>query len=84
MAAKTPHAYNSFTVIMNAKFEWFGFSVARKHIYFYLVLIATSLCVNNLKDSLLGAAVFENAATEQLDQWRDQMSEGEDSLALSR
>ena len=65
---------------MNAKFEWFGFAVARKHIYFYLLLIGTSLCANSMKESLLGAAVFDSPATEQLEQWRDQMSEGEGSL----
>ena len=66
---------------MNAKFEWFGLSVARKHIYFYLLLIATSIFTNNVKESLLGADVFSNETTEQLERWGDQLSEGEDSLA---
>jgi hypothetical protein len=39
---------------MNAKFEWFGFSVARKHVYFYAILAATTLAANSVKDSLIG------------------------------
>jgi len=35
---------------MNAKFEWFGFSVARKHVYFYSLLIVGSIFANTVKD----------------------------------
>ena len=36
---------------MNAKFKWFGFSVTRKHVYVYAMLLATSLFANTIKDS---------------------------------
>jgi hypothetical protein len=38
---------------MDAKFEWFGFSVARKHIYFYTLLILCSIFANGMKEQLL-------------------------------
>ena len=66
---------------MNAKFEWFGFSVARRHVYFYLALIATSLCANTMKDSLLGENVLDSRTTEQLAEMRQQLDSAEDSLA---
>ena len=67
---------------MNAKFEWFGFSVARRHVYFYLALIATSLCANSMKDSLLGQNVLlDSRATAQLDEMRQQMENAPDPLA---
>jgi hypothetical protein len=66
---------------MNAKFEWFGFSVARRHVYFYLALIATSLCANSLKDSLLGENVLDSRTTEQLTEMRQQLGHAEDSFA---
>jgi hypothetical protein len=69
--------------MMNAKFEWFGFSVARKHVYFYVLLIATSLAANTMKESLLGGAVFAEETREQLAHWSDQLSAGEQSLASS-
>ena len=58
---------------MNAKFEWFGFSVARRHVYFYLALISTSLCANSIKDSLLGENVLDLKTTEQLAEMRQQL-----------
>lgn len=64
---------------MNAKFQWFGFSVARKHIYFYTLLIATSLFANTLKDSLLGGPVIASETTQQLAEFRAQW-EAEQSL----
>ena len=66
---------------MNAKFEWFGFSVARRHVYFYLALIATSLCANTMKDSLLGENVLDSRTTEQLAEMRQQLEDAQDSLA---
>ena len=66
---------------MNAKFEWFGFSVARRHVYFYLALITTSLCANSMKDSLLGETVLDSRTSEQLAEMRQQMENTEDSLA---
>ena len=66
---------------MNAKFEWFGLSVARRHVYFYLALITTSLCANSMKDSLLGETVLDSRTTEQLAEMRQQMDNADDSLA---
>jgi hypothetical protein len=66
---------------MNAKFEWFGFSVPRRHVYFYTVLIATSLFANTLKDSLLGGPMLDTAATDQLTQLREQFNDAPDPFA---
>ena len=66
---------------MNAKFQWFGFSVARRHVYFYLALITTSLCANSMKDSLLGESMLDSRTTQQLAEMRQQLDEAEDSLA---
>jgi hypothetical protein len=66
---------------MNAKFEWFGFSVARRHVYFYLALIATSLCANTMKDSLLGQNVLDSRTIEQLAEMRQQLDTAQDTLA---
>ena len=66
---------------MNAKFEWFGFSVARRHVYFYLALITTSLCANTMKDSLLGENVLDSRTVAQLEELREHMAEAEDSIA---
>jgi hypothetical protein len=67
--------------MMNAKFQWFGFSIARKHLYFYLLLIAASVCANTMKDSILGTAGFSKETQEQLEQWREHLDEGQDVLA---
>ena len=66
---------------MNAKFEWFGLSVARRHVYFYLALIATSLCAHSVKDSLLGENVLDSRTTEQLTQTRQLLDAARDPLA---
>jgi hypothetical protein len=66
---------------MNAKFEWFGFSVARRHVYFYLALISTSLCANSMKDSLLGENVLDSRTMEQLAEMRQQLNNAKDPLA---
>ena len=66
---------------MNAKFQWFGFSVARKHIYFYTLLIATSLFANVMKDSLLGGPVLDSKTTEQLAEFKAQWGETQEALA---
>jgi hypothetical protein len=65
---------------MNAKFEWFGFSVARRHVYFYLALIATSVFANTMKDSLLGGPMLDTKAIAQLEELREQI-EAQDPLA---
>jgi len=66
---------------MNAKFEWFGFSVARRHVYFYLVLIASSLFANTMKDSLLGENVLDSRTITQLEELREHVAEARDSLS---
>jgi len=66
---------------MNAKFEWFGLSVARRHVYFYLALIATSLCANSVKDSLLGESVLDSRTIEQLTQTRQLLDAARDPIA---
>ena len=75
--------YNSFNkrLVMNAKFEWFGLSVARRHVYFYLALISTSICANSMKDSLLGENVLDSRTTEQLAEMRQQLENARDPLA---
>ena len=67
-------------VTMKAKFEWFGFSIARQHVYFYMLLIATTLCANTMKDSLLGAPVFVEETREQMAHWTEQFRTAEQSL----
>lgn len=47
---------------MRATFEWFGFSVARKHVYFYGALLAATIIANCAKDALLGSAEGQEAA----------------------
>lgn len=49
---------------MNAKFEWFGFSVARKHVYFYSLLIVASLLANTIKDQFNGPSEGEKAVAQ--------------------
>jgi hypothetical protein len=66
---------------MNAKIEWFGFSVARRHVYFYLALIATSLFANTMKDSLLGENVLDSRTTGQLAEMRQQLDNAPDPFA---
>jgi hypothetical protein len=67
---------------MNTKFEWFGFSVARRHVYFYLALIATSICANSMKDSLLGENVLDSRATKQLEEMRQQLENADPFASL--
>ena len=67
---------------MNTILEWIGSSAARRHIYFYLALIATSVFANSVKDSLLGQNVLlDSRATAQLDEMRQQMENAPDPLA---
>ena len=66
---------------MNSKFQWLGFSVARKHIYFYTLLIATSLLANTVKESLLGGPVLDSKTTEQLAEFKEQWGDAQEALA---
>jgi hypothetical protein len=71
-------------VTMKAKFEWFGFSIARQHVYFYMLLIATTLCANTMKESLLGSPVFVEDAREKMAHWTEQFRAAEQSLESSQ
>ena len=53
---------------MNAKFQWFGFSIARKHVYFYALLAATTLAANSVKYSLIGPTDVDLAQLTQLEE----------------
>jgi hypothetical protein len=74
IAAEIGKAYKeTINLDMNAKFEWFGFSVARKHVYFYTLLVAVSICANSLKSQLIGPTEAELASS--------QMTEVQDKIA---
>jgi len=60
---------------MNAKFEWFGFSVARKHIYFYTLLIAATVFANSMKDQFVSHQ--PDPALNHLKKVQEQMAEAE-------
>jgi hypothetical protein len=47
---------------MTPTFKWFGFSVPRKHVYFYGALLAATITANCAKDALLGSAEGQKAA----------------------
>lgn len=49
---------------MNARFECFGFSVARKHVYFYATLLLATLAANTMKEQLAGGS--SQAANDSL------------------
>jgi len=49
---------------MNATIEWFGFSVARKHVYFYSLLIVASIFANTIKDQIIDQGETEVASSE--------------------
>lgn len=59
---------------MNAKFEWFGFSVARKHVYFYSLLLAGSMFANTMKEQLLGGSPERDAALVELNQMSEKVA----------
>jgi hypothetical protein len=59
---------------MNAKFEWFGFSVARKHVYFYAILLSATLAANAMKDQLVGGPSLDKAALAELDRITEQVA----------
>lgn len=60
---------------MNAKFEWLGFSVARKHVYFYTLLIAATVFVNSMKDQLVSHQ--PDPALSHLQKVQEQIAEAE-------
>jgi hypothetical protein len=58
---------------MNAKFEWFGMKVARKHVYFYSLLIVGSLFANTVKNEFAGGDSEGDKALAQLNQVTEQL-----------
>jgi hypothetical protein len=58
---------------MNSRFEWYGFSVARKHVYFYTALIAATLFVNTIKTHLIGSE--PDPTVSELQKMTEQVSE---------
>ena len=60
---------------MNAKFEWLGFSVARKHVYFYTLLIAATVFANSMKDQLISHQ--PDPALGQLKKVQEQIAEAQ-------
>jgi hypothetical protein len=59
---------------MNAKIEWFGFSVARKHVYFYSLLILGSVFANTMKDQFIGQNTETEAMSSELRQLAEQVA----------
>ena len=59
---------------MNAKFEWFGFSVARKHVYFYTMLLLATFAGNMMKDRLTGGSSEDQAAFAELNHITEQVA----------
>jgi hypothetical protein len=57
---------------MNTKVEWLGFSVARKHVYFYSLLIVGSIFANTMKDQIIGEDSETAAMSSQLRQLAEQ------------
>ena len=51
---------------MNAKFEWFGLSVARKHVYFYAMLLLATLAVHTMKDQLVDGSDQDKSSFAEL------------------
>jgi hypothetical protein len=65
---------------MNTKLEWFGFSVARKHVYFYSLLILGSIFANTMKEQLLPTDSAEiEARSSELRQLAEQAANSQDS-----
>lgn len=59
---------------MNARFEWFGFSVARKHVYFYAMLLVATLAAHGMKDQLAGGAHQQKDALAELSSITEQVA----------
>jgi hypothetical protein len=51
---------------MNARFQCFGFAVARRHVYFYSMLIAATFFANTIKTSLLGNGELDADAARDI------------------
>lgn len=59
---------------MNAKFECFGLSVTRKHVYFYAMLLSATLAANAMKDRLAGESNQDNNSFAELSHITEQMA----------
>ena len=59
---------------MNAKFEWFGLSVTRKHVYFYAMLLSATLAANAMKESLIGGSSLDKDTLAELNSITEQMA----------
>jgi hypothetical protein len=59
---------------MNAKFEWLGIKVARKHVYFYSLLIVGSLFANTIKNQLGGGESQTSKAIAEMNRVTDQFA----------
>lgn len=59
---------------MNAKFEWFGLSVARKHVYFYAMLLLATLAANAMKDLLAGGSNQDRNSLAELSRITEQVA----------
>lgn len=68
---------------MDAKFEWFGFSVARKHVYFYVVLIASSVFANTMKESLLDRDERSRETVRRAVEWNQRLADAEGAALAS-
>jgi len=66
---------------MNAKFEWFGFSVARKHVYFYMMLLLATLAANTVQDQLAGGSDQDKNALAELSRINEQVASLRDTPA---
>lgn len=66
---------------MNAKFEWLGLSVARKHVYFYTLLITASLCAHTVKDSLQEKGLSPQVA-EQIASFNNNLAEAQVAMTV--
>jgi hypothetical protein len=59
---------------MNSKFEWFGISVARKHVYFYSLLIVGSIFANTMKEEFVGGSSETDAALAEFNQMTEKVA----------
>ena len=59
---------------MNAKFEWFGLSVPRKHVYFYAMLLSATLAANAMKDRFAAGSNEDQVSFAELSSITEQVA----------
>jgi hypothetical protein len=59
---------------MNTKFEWFGFSVARKHVYFYGMLLAVTFAANAMKERVVAGSSEIDPSVAELSNITEQVA----------